>query len=70
MERKMSRDQDRAKYIEFMREFESLGHMQKINESSEDGCYTPHHGVSTSGKFRVVFNASSPTTTGISLNDC
>lgn len=71
MERKMLRNEEfRSKYHEFMREFESLGHLEKINETKESGYYTPHHGVVTSSKFRVVINASCKTTSGISLNEC
>lgn len=73
MERKMERDPIFAeKYREFMREYEQLGHMKRISEPREveEGYYTPHHGVFSSNKFRIVFNASAPTTgKGISLND-
>ena len=56
------------KYRGFMAEYEQLGHMEKVkSDSPHDGYYIPHHAVTT--KFRVVFNASSRTTTGISLND-
>ncbi|KAK2577645.1 hypothetical protein KPH14_012903, partial [Odynerus spinipes] len=42
--------------------------------SSEEICYyLPHHGVlkpsSTTTKLRVVFNGSSPTSSGRSIND-
>lgn len=71
LERKMARNPEfRTKYIEFIAEFISLGHLSRIYERKESGYYTPHHGVSSSRKFRVVFNASSPTSSGISLNDC
>lgn len=70
-ERKMERiPQFKKEYIQFMTDFESLDHMSKINHDHEEGYYTPHHGVNSSSKFRVVFNSSFPTTTGISLNDC
>lgn len=49
----------KQKYCEFMNEYEKLGHMSRIHETFEDGYYTPHHGVMSSKKFRVVFNASS-----------
>lgn len=60
-------------YKNFMAEYELLGHMTKytiiLNPSSH---YIPHHGVlresSSTTKLRVVFNASSPTTTGVSFN--
>ena len=71
MERKMQRNAlFKENYMNFMREFEELGHLTRIHENNEDGYYTPHHGVVTSEKFRVVFNASSATTSGISLNEC
>lgn len=71
MERKMlNNEQFKNNYHEFMKEFISLGHLEKINEHDEGGYYTPHHGVTTSSKFRVVINASQRTTTGISLNEC
>ncbi|GBN35304.1 hypothetical protein AVEN_173055-1 [Araneus ventricosus] len=62
-------------YNDFLEEHENLDHMKKINNatSSTVNYYMPHHGVfkpdSTSTKLSVVFNASSPTTTGKSLND-
>ncbi|CAK1593094.1 unnamed protein product [Parnassius mnemosyne] len=62
-------------YYEFMSEYQSLGHMticERPNLSS--GAYfIPHHGVlresSTTTKLRVVFNASCPTSSGISFNE-
>ncbi|XP_036347267.1 uncharacterized protein LOC118756622 [Rhagoletis pomonella] len=53
-----------------MREYVTLGHMEAIetNPTNFTQCYyIPHHAVT--GKFRVVFNASSKTTNGVSLND-
>lgn len=71
IERKMRNQNDfRDNYHDFMLGFEQLGHMRKISDHMEEGYYTPHHGVLSSKKFRVVFNASCVTTTGISLNDC
>ncbi|XP_069968661.1 uncharacterized protein [Bactrocera oleae] len=60
----------REKYVEFMREYIKLGHMEAIDGSPDSmgSCYyIPHHAVTT--KFRVVFNASCKTTNGVSLND-
>jgi len=63
-------------YSEFVREHQSLGHM--VNAVSSDNqtspaYYMPHLGVlresSRTTKLRVVFNASSRTSTGYSLND-
>lgn len=71
IERRMTKNpQYRESYIQFMQEHEERGYMTRIKETAESGYYTPHHGVFSSNKFRVVFNASNPTTTGISLNEC
>ncbi len=63
------------KYSEFMEEYEFLGHMSIVPEAelSKPAYYIPHHAVfrpqSQTTKLRVVFNASSKTRTGLSLND-
>lgn len=57
----------KKQYVDFMKEYLQLGHMT-ITEENESGYYTPHHCVFTSKKFRTVFNASCPTSNGISLN--
>jgi len=65
----------REQYLQFIREYIRLGHMEKINDSelNEPGYYLPHHPVfkctSLTTKLRVVFDASCKTSTGISLND-
>lgn len=52
-----------------------LNHMHEINETTDfvDGYYLPHHEIFRlsiiTTKLRVVFNASSKTTNGKSLND-
>ncbi|XP_011160887.1 uncharacterized protein LOC105196572 [Solenopsis invicta] len=63
-------------YSAFISEYEKLQHMQLVDEDLALSLYTyylPHHGVwkeqSLTTKLRVVFNESSPTTTGYSLND-
>ncbi|GFX97539.1 integrase catalytic domain-containing protein [Trichonephila clavipes] len=62
-------------YAEFLKEYEELGHLERVVESSEPPThyYIPHHGVlrpeKLTTKLRIVFNGLSPTTTGISLND-
>ncbi|XP_023312340.1 uncharacterized protein LOC108916054 [Anoplophora glabripennis] len=62
-------------YVEFMEEYGRMGHMTKVNGKDQVECayYLPHHGVlresSETTKLRVVYNASSPTTTGYSFND-
>lgn len=67
----------RQKYIDFIREYIKLGHMQRSSfdaSSGEEHYFLPHHGVFKSSddtnKIRVVFNGSEPTTNGVSLNDC
>lgn len=70
MENRMRKNAEFAeKYKLFMSEYETLGHMEQIWEAEETGYYTPHHGVLSASKFRVVFNASAKTTTRVSLND-
>ncbi|XP_011867810.1 PREDICTED: uncharacterized protein LOC105561982, partial [Vollenhovia emeryi] len=65
-----------TEYRDFLTEYESLGHMRPaINSEAprEPHVYIPHHGVyrenSTTTRLRVVFNASSVTSNGTSLND-
>lgn len=65
--RLMSNPEIHAQYVQFMREYLQNGHMSLAAESDE-GYYTPHHCVVTAKKFRTVFNASCPTSTGLSLN--
>ncbi|GFT17781.1 DUF1758 domain-containing protein [Trichonephila clavipes] len=60
---------------EFLKEYEELRNFERVVESSEPPThyYIPHHGVlrpeKLTTKLRIVFNGSSPTTSGISLND-
>ncbi|XP_043469877.1 uncharacterized protein LOC122503416 [Leptopilina heterotoma] len=70
MERRMTTDEEfRANYLSFMREYLALDHMEPCDQPGDhENCYyIPHHAVTV--KFRVVFNASARTTTGVSLND-
>jgi hypothetical protein len=61
-------------YQGFMKEYEQLGHMERVEEEIEPDVtyYIPHHGVyrpdKSSTKLRVVFNASCPSSNGRSLN--
>ncbi|XP_052850685.1 uncharacterized protein LOC128261177 [Drosophila gunungcola] len=76
LERKLSKDPSLKKmYIEFMEEYVSLGHMSSTNDKIPN---TPHYFIphqcvlrpqSTSTKLRVVFDASSRTSTQVALND-
>jgi hypothetical protein len=60
-----------SKYRAFMQEYIELHHMSLATRSSN--YIIPHHVIfkhgDKSGKIRVVFNGSSPDSTGISLND-
>lgn len=75
MEKKFTKNQQLyQEYSKFMREYEELGHMKKCDTETEKiSCYLPHHDVhkqeSSTTKLRVVFNASSKTSSGYSLND-
>jgi hypothetical protein len=64
------------RYSDFMSEYESLGHMVPVPSDAPEpphAYYLPHHGVvredSKTTKLRVVFNGSSKSSTGASLND-
>ncbi|GFU55148.1 integrase catalytic domain-containing protein [Trichonephila clavipes] len=74
--KRLSRDSSYLSlYAEFLKEYEELGHLERVVESSEPPThyYIHHHGVlrpeKLTTKLRIVFNGSSPNTTGISLND-
>ncbi|XP_059047425.1 uncharacterized protein LOC131842876 [Achroia grisella] len=60
-------------YKRFIDEYINMGHMKKCVTKTKVSCILPHHGVikndSTTTKLRVVFNGSSKTTSGFSLND-
>jgi len=63
-------------YSEFIDEYEKLNHMKIVQEDRPEPpvtYYLPHHGVmkehSLTTRLRVVFNGSSPTTSGYSFND-
>jgi len=63
------------KYVEFMQQYEDLGYMVKVDDSNTNtyAYYMSHHGMlkenSSTTKLRVVFDASAPSSTNISLND-
>lgn len=73
LERRLSRAPELyTAYINFMREYEQLGHMG-VYSGSETKNYIPHHCVvrtnNSSTPVRVVFDGSAKTDNGISLND-
>ncbi|GFV71173.1 integrase catalytic domain-containing protein [Trichonephila clavipes] len=68
--KRLSRDSEYwSLHTEFLREYEELGHMKRTVESSEPPTqyYIPHRSIlhpdKSTTKLRVVFNASTPTTT-------
>lgn len=79
MEHKLEKDIIlKEEYVKFMREYSDLGHMTLKPDSSKkrddlQQVFLPHHAVvrqeSTTTKVRVVFDASSKTSSSVSLND-
>lgn len=78
LERKLIKNAEFKKnYADFINEYLLLGHMTELKSdeitSGNLTYYLPHHGVEKSDslttKLRVVFDASSKTSSGLSLND-
>lgn len=75
LEKRLVREPDiKDKYVEFLKEYEDLGHMQKVTDEVPGlHYYIPHHAVirpeSKTTKLRVVFDASCKSSNGKSLND-
>ncbi|XP_011860117.1 PREDICTED: uncharacterized protein LOC105557482 [Vollenhovia emeryi] len=76
LRRRFSRDVNYKRlYKKFMIDYETLNYMTKASSisSHRSHFYLPHHGVlkpdSTTTKLRVVFNGSSASTSGYSVND-
>lgn len=72
--RALRRPDERKQYLEFLHEYETLGHMRVAPSPNQNQVvYLPHHAVrketSMTTKVRVVFNASSPSSNQTSLND-
>ncbi|KAH8272613.1 hypothetical protein KR018_004510, partial [Drosophila ironensis] len=64
----------KEQYDAVIQEYLDMGHMREVPASNDRGFfYLPHHAVlkpdSTTTQIRVVFNASSPSSNGLSLND-
>lgn len=64
----------KTSYIEVMNEYQIMGHMTNVTDQVQPPFtyYMPHHAViredAKTTKLRVVFDASAPTSTGISFN--
>ena len=74
LERKL-KDHDGVKqqYGDFIKQFVKMGHLEQAPQTHGLCYYLPHHCVfkdSTTTKLRVVFDASSKSPNGNSLNDC
>ncbi|XP_055377929.1 uncharacterized protein LOC129609829 [Condylostylus longicornis] len=76
IEEKLRKNQQlKMQYTEFRKEYETLGHMEKVSADDipKNHYFIPHHCVlreeSTTTKLRVVFDASCKTTSNLSLND-
>lgn len=77
LESRLIRNKDLyQQYSDFMLDYLNTGHMESIPEAERENpyhYYIPHHCVlkpeSSTTKLRVVFNASSRTSTGTSLNE-
>ena len=74
LERKLKdHDEVKQQYRDFIKEFVDIGHLEQALQTSSLCYYLPHHCVfkdSTTTKLRVVFDASSKSPNGNSLNDC
>lgn len=66
-------DKLKVEYTKVIKDYEELGHMEKVNDADNRLVYLPHHAVvredRDTTKVRVVFNASSKGYNGSSLND-
>ncbi|XP_049308068.1 uncharacterized protein LOC125777355 [Bactrocera dorsalis] len=71
LEKRLDKNPELKKqYVDFMREYETSGHMELVSRAAKPGdlvYHIPHHCVTK--KFRMVFDASCRTYKGISLNE-
>ncbi|XP_066585494.1 uncharacterized protein [Prorops nasuta] len=72
--RRLETSPDQAEsYSQFLQEYIMLGHMSPVPMNSDFRVFLPHHAVfktdNQKTKIHVVLNASSKTSTGVSLND-
>lgn len=77
LERRFARQPEiKQEYVKFMEQYKALGHMSQVKEnkprSSTNTYYLPHHSIIKSNaltsKLRVVFDASTRSESGVSLN--
>lgn len=75
LERKLQRAEElKQKYTAFMADYLESGHMRPVSADLgiEGRYFIPHHGVlnnnSSTTKLRAVFDASAPSSSGVSLN--
>jgi len=77
VERRLMRDEKLQKeYTRFMEEYLDLGHMEEVIDEDQipkRSSYLPHHAMikksSLTTKVRVIFDASTKSSTGVTLND-
>ena len=76
IERRLTQNPElKEQYVAFMREYEALGHMTRVNSNEvvSPSYFIPHHCIlrpeKTTTKLRVVFDASAHKPSGPSLND-
>ncbi|GFU96468.1 uncharacterized protein LOC103569155 [Trichonephila clavipes] len=77
IERRFSKNKSLSdQYHKFMNDYLKLGHMElipenKIDDPASSSFYLPHHPIPNKNgdKFRVVFDGSAKSSSGISLND-
>lgn len=73
MHKRFERDSTlQANYVNFMQEYENLGHMVRVPEheyNDPNAIYIPHHAAAGVKKFRTVFDGSCRGVNGVAIND-